>query len=294
MSEFHSPDISEMPLLSRRSFLIGMGALSVSGLSASKGGNTEILPEQEVHTSLPEIGRRTFTSSASERIDTAYLPELLTLLQTEIFDTETKVKAVQSSLRRIRNTADGAEGTAFQIDNSGYYITAEHAVPKVLTGKLLTIIDPYSGEKSLVTEYKANRTADIAVIYAPNGRSRGAARGMQFDFQSLEDQQKLWMIGSYTNKRGDLFRCIKYGRVDNEVELTYSNYEEGTRVAVRGMIPFGGTSGSPIVNSCGTIVGVESGAFPDKARTLKEYRGSVITPLSYAQALPDQPGITIS
>lgn len=294
MSEEQDTYRTEVPSLSRRSFLIGAGAVLALGLSGCESGKSDaLLPEHEVRTGLPEIQGDVYNSNPLEYMDTAYLSELFTALQTEIRDKETKVNAVQSSLRRIRNIFDGTEATVFQIDDSGYYLTAKHTLPDDLAGKYVTIINPYDGEESVITECRVHDTADIAVVYAPNGKQPRATEGMQLGLQDVENKQKLWMIGLYTSIEDKLFRCLKFGRVDESVRLPYDTYGEGTRVAVRGMIPFGGTSGSPIVNSDGTIVGIESGVFPRDAKSIDYYEGAVITPLSYAQPLPSQRSITI-
>jgi hypothetical protein len=294
MREFQGGNTSEAPLLSRRSFLIGLGAVMALELTGCGNGKSdELLPEKEVRTNLPEVDGDVFNSNPLEYMDREYLSGLFDTLRTEIKDKETKVKAVQGSLRRIKDTTDGMEATVFQIDESGYYLTAKHTLPHDLAGHLVTVANPYDGEESLVTECRVHPSADIAVLYAPNGRPPRAIEGLQLDFPNFEDEQELWMIGLYTNKDQELFRCIKYGQVDEGVELSHDTFGERTRVAVRKMIPFGGTSGSPIVNSEGTIVGVESGAFPDNAKTLKEYDGAVIAPLSYISELPSQPSITI-
>ena len=293
MSELQHTNSNEVPQLTRRSFLIGLGAvLALELTGCGNGKNDELLTEQEVRTSLPEVDGDVFNSNPLEYIDTAYLSELLAALQTENSDKETKVEAVQGSLRLIKDMTDGTEATVFQIDDSGYYLTAKHTLPDDLAGRLVTIVNPYDGEESLVTECRVHDTADIAVVYAPNGRPARATEGLQLDFPNLADEQKLWMIGLYSNRELDSFRFIKYGQVDEGVELSHATYSEGTRIAVRGIIPFGGTSGSPIVDSDGTIVGVESGAYPDNAKTIEEYDGVVITPLSYAWVLPSQPSIT--
>lgn len=294
MNELQHTGSNEVPLLTRRSFLLGLGAaLALRLTGCANGENDELLPEQEVRTCLPKVDGDVFNINPLEYIDTKYISGLFETLRSEKRDKETKVEAVQRSLRRIKNMIDRTEATVFQIDESGYYLTAKHTLPDDLAGKFVTIVNPYDGEESLVTECRVHDTADIAVVYAPNGRLPKAIEGLQVDFPYLENEQELWMIGLYTNKQQDLFRCIKYGQVDEGVEPKSISYGEGTRVAVRGMIPVGGISGSPIVDSEGTIVGVESGAYPNNAKTIEEYDGAVITPLSYAEVLPNQPSITI-
>lgn len=286
MSEVQHRHEPETPWLARRSFLIGAGAILAAQLTGcEKKNQNDILPDREVLVRLPQVEQGPLYSDSLERINTAYLSELLSGLQAEAKSPEAKVRAVQQSLRRIKGPT--IEATAFEIDESGYYLTVEHAIRGDYKSEAPIIINPYTGERSLVAEVRAHDKADMAIIYAPNGRPPKPTRNLQFDFSALTDEQRLWLIGLYPSKKQELLRCIKPGRVDRSVELAGFNVEQASRVAVKGIIPFGGTSGSPIVDGSGTVVAVEAGAFPDDAKSTDAYQGAVVTPLAYARQLVD-------
>lgn len=277
--EWHNP-------FSRRALLIALGC---GALEACSGGDHSPLPSKETITPLPKIPDGPFVSDFKEQINDTYLHTLLQELQQEAGDRQTRVNATIGSLRLIQNLSTGAfEATAFQIDNSGYFVAAKHSVPADPRKDSVIIINPYDGSSVLVVEFRVNPEADVAIMFAPTAKPPQKTPNMQLDFTGLVQHEQLWMIGLVPHQT--VYRRIITGQVDTSVPLrplqsndVLAKQARDTRVAVRGMIPYGGMSGSPLVNNQGVIVGVEAGAYPDDARTVDTYKGAVVTPLAYLQ-----------
>lgn len=272
---------NQPPLIGRRG-LLGV-ALSALVVAAVGSGEKQTLTNAQSMTKLPEVPISKYNILPLKTMDIAYIRSLLQGLTSEGHDIATKVKAVKSSLRLIRNYSDNTPATAFQIDEGGYYITAAHALPRSFSNQAIVITNPYNGELSKVNGLVVGHKADVAIVYAPNSNPLRPVEGLQLDFTGLEDGQELSML-ALCRGDGNTFRRASSGMVDRGVSLPEKpDINPETRVAVRGMIPYGGTSGGPIVNNQGNIVAVVSGFYPPQQSSPNTYTGAVITPINYAQ-----------
>jgi hypothetical protein len=146
--------------------------------------------------------------------------------------------------------------------------------------RTMVINDPYSGAANRAQGFMLHRNADMGIIYAPTGYSPKPTEHMQIDTDSLARGVPLWMIGLFPGEQ--LQEVQKFGTViDHTDGLTF----------VKGMQPFGGTSGSPIIDAQATIVGLEKGYYPDAATHYEEYEGATITPMKFIDTLDTEASI---
>lgn len=292
----------------RRTLLASAGAILLAATSCGNRPKTALLPDEEVTSIINRGVAKQETDIPVEEIDYTYLEEIIGELQQTRGNTEKRVKAAHQSLRLMRQETGVDErveyATAFQIDESGIYLTANHAakysISEVLSQFQLSVTNPISGEASRVQAALKHPRADVAIVYAPTGRSKKPTPDLRLNFDSLEDEEQLWMVGFVPRRDGRVYETVRTGHIDNSVKMSdasanekyFPNFvrEAASKIAVRGLIPVGGTSGSPIVNQRGEIVAIESGFFP-LAEKVEEYEGAVVVPLSYLKTLTDQPAL---
>lgn len=195
-----------------------------------------------------------------------------------IFDSLTYQESTKSpdteivgSLRLLRKSNGWA--TAFQIDQSGYYLTARHA----LTDEAIVLFDPIVGTSELVSSYVKDEQDDIAVIFAPTKQQRNPSN-LRLNTANPKPGEKLSMAGFSVDQSLKLWRGLVRGTVDT---ITLNNSSSlGNLIPVVGMKPFGGSSGGPVWNDKGEIVGIESSYYPLGVNSRSEYKGAAIAPLS--------------
>lgn len=192
----------------------------------------------------------------------------------------------------IKNVAiiktDGI-ATAIRICESGYYLTAAHILsdrngrpmPADTEAIIFDISDPTEdGNLHEIKNYIIDVDTDLALFYAPSGKTRNAVP-ISISLSPLAAGKKLWLLGTTISETIEaLYLNIYalYGRVDK-----HQPYEtDENLVAVKGMIPFGGSSGGPVIDSEGSLVGIESGVLvkPGKQNERENYTHATISPLS--------------
>ncbi len=285
-----SKESGESKMPSRRTLIRGFLAgnvLALAGCSTENANN--FLPDRQQLTKLDEVSKSSFNVSPMEKIDQQYIVVLLDELQHERGSLKERIEALKSSLRRITTTSVG-EATVFEIDESGYYLTAKHVLTE--DNDILTAIEnPYTGESSIVVDRVMIPNADLALVYAPTGKPMKPTQHLQLNLKDVEDSQELWMVGLY-RQNDVLYQYYQHGFTDKSVQLSSRMNQDITQraepdamVAVKGMIPAGGTSGSPIVNEEGVVIAIESGFYPVPANSRNEYQGAIVAPVLYLNGI---------
>lgn len=278
MAESSLVNLPEAGIVSRRLFLLGAFGIGASAWAALTFGYTG--DEKDV-----------------------YLDYLLRSFQEQSSTRQERLEAVRSSLRTvdmINDPDNPARGTAFQIDESGIYITANHAAMhttnEALNQARLVITNPDTGQVYQVTKAIKHTKADIAVLYSPTGKSPKPTPNLVLHADTLKDGERLQLVGFYF-PHGEPQLVTRMGWVDRSIRVLGKKASKdpditwvtSSRMAVRDLKPFGGTSGSPIIDVAGRVVGVESGAYPGRVNSVDEYEGAIITPLYSVRNLAEQP-----
>lgn len=303
------PSDDEERYINRRQFLIAACAGLLTASTFAGDMYTKGLPAEAQTDEFERVYDNHETDISLDSIDRLYLARLLNGFTRHGNNTERSVEAANKSLRLlsmevgVERTQDYA--TAFEIDESGIYLTASHAAifvdSEIFPQPQMSIVNPETGDESKVKVSIKHPKADIAVVYAPTGQPSAPTQNLTMNLSEIHDNTQLWMVGLIPTSKNIYYETYRTGFVDKSIQLSdiveVEEYlpgyirESGSLIAVRGLIPVGGTSGSPILNSCGSIVGVESGTFPN-ARSVSEYQGAMIVPLSYLDTIASQPAIS--
>jgi len=298
--ESPTPPLSKIERDITRRIILGsaMGSLATLLLGSSEK-QSERLPAHSLDVITPLRDMPESIRGASlELLNAQYISWLLKELEHEKGDAWTRIEATERSLRRVEGHGKpGSIGTALQIDESGIYLTAKHVVsdfqrPSEPTPYLTSIVDPRTGESAFAMDYALHPRADIALVSAPTGKPKKPTTGIQLNFLDIQQSERLVMVSLFPTQNYDSNLITEEGIVDRSIaffdiknaDATYFAESEAS-LAVEGLIPRGGSSGGPIVNNRGVVVGVESGAYPSGARTIQNYKGARITPLGYARSI---------
>lgn len=188
-------------------------------------------------------------------------------------------RAVETSLRMIAISGRLA-ATAMQIDTSGLYLTARHTVAEIegmatSYNPDIYIVDPHTGIANPARAVYLSHTADIGVIYAPTGREQNSVPNLALSYESLKNNERLELNGT---RPSQFAHFVDTGRVDTTL---YS----APNVGVRDMIPYGGTSGSPIIDQDNRVRGILSGPYVKGVNAIENYLGARIVPVSEVEGL---------
>jgi hypothetical protein len=256
-----------------------------------EGGGSLPLSTVEFVRPLPDPEQTGPSLRPLESLDLEYLGELIERLKEEKGDFTSRLEAVEQSRRlvQVHTSTEGiaGKGTAFQIDESGIYVTARHVLTAHGVDKasgyfnrtFITINNPYNGKTQYARGFVVHKDADMGIVYAPTGEPSRATPNMQFDVMGVKDSEPLWMVGLEPRTDG-VNEVQKFGTVIEQSD---------NLVAVKGMRPFGGTSGSPIIDMNGTIVGVESSYYPKNVTEYDKYEGALIAPINFVENIDRQP-----
>jgi hypothetical protein len=280
---------------------------SLSTVETSTPVPTPTLPQpnedyyiQEAEKVTPiEFGPQVITQRTNSRLDPNYLEGLIAEFQKDTSTREARAHQVVTNLSIIR-TNDGA-GTALKIDESGYYLTAAHLLhdnSRKPISKYSIAYDLPSGLTTPIQEFVVTDNYiydDIALFYAPRALPRKPTRGISLNFSSPEENEDLWMHALTFLSETKGFRLILHGKVDSSLpgptaRINEELIEREGFVGIRGMIPLGGTSGSPIIDAQGKLRGVEA-AFSrvtGAENKLENYLGASMTPLDTIHKLIDK------
>lgn len=245
-----------------------------------------------------ERGIKTFKpyiNPESKPIDTTYLRKIFDVLQREKGTPEARSKAVLDNTDIIALDPNG-KGTAIMIDEAGYWLTVAHLVASLESG----LQDPNplppsiyhlsTGVINRVTSILFDPLHDIAVVFAPTGKPNKPVANMQLRNSILTSDTKLWQIGANMRQIADsrhfeTRKIILHGQVDYP-STNRTDWFTG-QIRVKDMIPFGGSSGGPIIDAKGSLVALESGSYsPTNSEDRATYTGSTIVPIKYAFDLP--------
>lgn len=211
--------------------------------------------------------------------DKGYLRETLQQLRHTTDTPARATSAMQQSLRLVRTASEydtRGFATVWQIDEGGIYVTAKHVVRQALN----TFTNPFTNTSVGVAASLIHPEADIALVIAPTGLPPRPAADIRLASSSPRSGEVVRMIGLFPRNSDD-----------REQSKVYLYEKQGTvsethphQVKVKGLVPLGGTSGSPIIDtSTGAVVGVESGLFyhyPDGPNLVSNYAGAIIAPIS--------------
>lgn len=234
------------------------------------------------------------------------------LYTAEAVDRNAAAAAIKQNVRTILLTIKDAKGntgyrdlTALRINNAGIYLTVAHGIEqnqKLLGG---TMIDLVNGKTFPITHYVQSNKYDFAFIGAPTGEVDSLPQNLRASRNRLTTGQHLWQYAQIIDKETLLSiaqqvspekiiftRAILSGTVDNppeEFRSIITNNPLGindvesifrNRTRVRGMIPFGGSSGAPVFNKNGELIAVESGPYPGAGDRVS-YQGATVIGLEY-------------
>ncbi len=214
------------------------------------------------------------TSQPSNTIDREYTQGLFTR-PTENLTPNQCLQRVIDNLCRIHvffYDTKGNEylktGSGLKICESGVILTTAHtflnpALPNFDTARREPRI--YEPKTGLITRTTnplfLDFQRDFALIFSPTGRPANPT--VELSILPLAARQQLWSFGfgwwltNFTAR--DMF--VATGLVDT-TPIPPPDYGYEQRVRVKDMIPHAATSGCPIVNAQGHVVGLESGYYP--------------------------------
>jgi hypothetical protein len=299
-NERTSPEARQPRSSSRRQFLTG--ALVGAAVVAAGGGTAAVIhqktrkpdafnnnitlnPLQSEFYAPVEGYTPTFSTESPENIkrylnvltDKRYLGWLVESMHKAKSELSGKQEGdvLQQSLRVTRGPIRNHIGyaTATQIDAGGVYLTARHVIKDAPHNY---IDDPYTNRAVEFSAAFIHPEADIALIVAPTGQAPQPISGLYFASEAPSLNERLTLDGliSFDVTQYQLYQYQKSGNVSQITPQL---------VAVNGLVPLGGTSGGPVTNNSGGIVGVESGNYnrdPAGPNEISNYEGSVITPIA--------------
>lgn len=237
------------------------------------------------------------------RYDAEYIKRLLSDLEsTKKLNSSDTWDAIRNNVAFVELIDPGGPnttgmGTALRICESGYYFTAAHLFSsngEDVRKSPVNIYLPSTGEIAKVKDMTIDFNSDLALIHAPTGKKTKKIDGLKISRNDLVPGNDLWMIGlSPVRVNPELW--ISHGQVDENPRVAF--VDEDILLAVKGMAPFGGASGGPIIDKGGTIVGVLSGALSSPGipvQTRLDYTHGTISPLSNLSRLEESSVIPFS
>jgi hypothetical protein len=178
-------------------------------------------------------------------------------------------------------------GSAVRV-GEGVYLSAGHVFNTAIFPNFRIdrsasyIYDPRAGLITPVRSILVDRTRDFALVYSPTRQTTG--QGVSLDSSPLIQDQQLWSLGfdGQIPVHTAPFMTVHTGKVDLTKDyLRADGYED--RVKAGEMLACLGTSGGPVVNSEGKVVGMNSGFYFDRFApevSREGNTGSLISPLS--------------
>lgn len=286
--------------IDRREFLGGSAIVAGSLLLAgavqvrrnSVVASQAFTAEQSVSHYLAEMERNTF--GILERVPDAkirpltsdYLNNVIAYLKAPKGDAESRVKAIMDN---VCMTGNGSNCT--MLDEAGIFLAAGHSYGSLPGGELKPmerffitwVLDPRIQRAYVVRQTIIYPEIDTAIVYAPTGKSFRALP-IQIDFNDLKGGEELWTYAIYkTESQGRRIYAFEslHGRASASITphdaAAYANM-----FGVEGVVPFGGSSGSPIVDRQGVLRGTVSGGLesPEDRQRFTGTRGAYVKGLA--------------
>lgn len=287
-----------------RNLLIGGAVLSLSllitvGVCNSQSDPSQFVNDpQHIFIEKPEtfyrFGAFTYdtTSIEGDPLDINYLQSLISTLHSEQGDRITRAQSVAEHFTHIGTPAGGL-ASALQIDESGIYLTAAHVLTdeagQIIPDKVYAhtpFVDSRAFQANSVVS--TDRDTDIAIFYAPTGKPRKPVKNIELKDEPTPNEN-LWLLGTSNVDRNYTYLGILRGIFDPSV-----NYSKPGKnlTSIKNMIPFGGSSGGPVIDSEGRVVAVESGTLWEGSGPHLErnkYKGSSVVTISYLKDLLSRP-----
>lgn len=287
-----------------RNLLLGGTVLSLSlliavGICNSQPDQSQFVNDpQHIFIDKPEtiyrFGAFTYDTASNETdpLDINYLQSLINTLHSEQGDRTTRAQSVARHFTHVGNSSGGM-ASALQIDESGIYLTAAHVLTDEagnLNPNKIYAHTPFVDSRA----FQANSVVatdwdtDIAIFYAPTGKPRKPVENIQLKDEPAPDET-LWLLGTPGVNRNYTFIGILRGVFDPSVNFTRPGKN---LLPVRGMIPFGGSSGGPVIDREGRVVAVESGTLwegPNPSNERNKYKGASVAGISHLKDLLSRP-----
>lgn len=234
-----------------------------------------------------------------ETLNPDYIKELVLALEEEKGTTKERVEAVIDNLYHVGGPTGG--GTGVMIDESGIFLTAAHtmgALPQhfePLNRFFISLAtNPRTEKAFLIGQFMVMPGSDIGLVYAPTGKPRKVVQNLQIDRSIPQDGTKLWSYGIFTRQHNGVSAYTlglvsgQVGEVQKGGEMAYDDL-----LQVRGMIPYGGLSGAPVVNREGKVVGTISGGLPYGQDQNVPFTGAAVARAEDIKKLVDKGNETI-
>lgn len=215
-------------------------------------------------------------------ITPSYLTHLYSTLSNEIGDFQARTSAVFSNLVEIAEDR-GISGSGVLLDEGGIILTAAHSFQDPQGGASLEPRIAYVTMKTPANEkvkgfpilsVYADFKTDLAVVYAPTGRVDKPTPYLQLRENPPGLDEPFWSVSVRESGQVTILRGVW------DIKLT----EEAARLkedqfSLRKIKPVGGSSGGPVLDREGRVIGVLSGALPGKTSSREDYRGANIAPV---------------
>ena len=293
--------------LSRRNFLIRLGlggvGFGVAGISLPTllkmydTLNYQSTPLPPVDPSKYEVNPIQLTASLPPRPGIRSYPSISNSDIEEMWN-EAKSSTPFDPLRKIASmpqhvsaifteltSKKTSRGTGLMIDQSGLFLTARHVITEDLKTPAMggIVYHPGFNQSFRVTQMIYSPDGDLGLIYAPTGLARGRVNGVQIATEEIGQDMQLRQYGTLVNQ-GSVWLAQMDGTALSPDFKPYPRYSFKGLRSVYGMIPFGGSSGGPIVSlDSGSVMAVESGLIATKG-TLNidrnNYIGSTVAPVT--------------
>lgn len=223
--------------------------------------------------------------------DKMRLQGLYSSLQQESGIREQRINTIRDNLSIVLGN-EGNNGTSLRINEDGTFLTVAHNFTRGADGKTLVTTSAQSvqlntGVVAPINGVYLDLTSDIALYQAADGTPSKPVDNIQLDPNPLEPGTQVWLMSINQlqgSERFDLHMDTGMVVPSPEIEILT---KRGFTYA-RGIRGISGTSGGPIINKEGIIVGVIKGTVAETINGRVTDELTVIVPISKIQNLLEQ------